>query len=329
MKIERKIAVFGCKSTTKFLCEFLATKLKIACIITIDESIALLNNVADYYNLEEFSRENSIQLYYAKNYDLKSADDVHFFKSLEIDLAFVIGWQRLIPEYILSNISIGAFGMHGSSLNLPLGRGRSPMNWALIEGRRVFYTNLFKYDEGIDSGAILDSYKFSINENDNAETMHFKNMLAMQYLIKNNIENLLVNNFSLKIQNEIIPTYYPKRTPDDSLINWDDDIYNIERFIRAVSPPFGGAFTFINNHKVIIYRAQIFDFQDFGYEDFLPGTIVEIFPNNKILVKGFGGLLLVNEYHSEEKLIKNNRFWDYNCKRRKFQINSIRGFDIV
>ena len=47
--------------------------------------------------------------------------------------------KRLIPIDILEQFSVGAFGMHGSSMDLPLGRGRSPLNWSLIEGRKFFY----------------------------------------------------------------------------------------------------------------------------------------------------------------------------------------------
>lgn len=327
MSFKNNIVVFGCKSTTKFLCEFLISIGKLKCIITIDEGLAKKNDVADYYSLSDFALKNDIQIYFAKSYSLNDNHDLSFCNKLGIDLAFVIGWQRLIPKPILSSIKIGAFGMHGSSLNLPLGRGRSPMNWALIEGRKVFYTNLFRYDEGVDSGNILDYYKFSITSKDNAETMHFKNILAMKYLVAKNLESLLENNFILKPQLNITPTYYPKRNPIDSIINWNDDVYNIERFIRAVSYPFNGAFTFINSSKLIIKSAQVFDIQDFGYDEFRAGTVVEIFFPNKLLVKGFGGLLLINEFKSECKVYKLDIFGNNNFLLKNFKLNAERGFD--
>lgn len=328
MSSEPNIVIFGCKSTTKFLAESIIKSSKIKCLITINRGLAELNKVADYYDLSKFAEENNVPFYYAKSYDLKDTEDLRFLDDLKIELAFVIGWQRLIPPKILNKIKIGAFGMHGSSLNLPLGRGRSPMNWAIIEGRKVFYTNLFKYDEGIDSGKILDTYKFSITEKDNAETMHYKNMLAMVFLINKNYENLLKNTLELKPQVDIPPTYYPKRNPNNSIINWKDDIYNIERFIRAVSPPFNGAFTFVKDNKIIILSAQIFDIQEFGYENEEVSTIVEILENDKFLVKCFGGLLLVNKYKSTYKIHKGDKFGNNNMEIFKFQLNTERGYDI-
>jgi len=174
-------------------------------------------------------------------------------------------------------MTVGAFGMHGSSMNLPLGRGRSPMNWSIIEGRKSFYTNLFMYDSGIDSGDVVDTFKFQITDKDTGETMHFKNLLAMKSLIENNIEKLTQRTFNLQKQpTDIEPTYYPKRTPEDGLIDWNDDVNAIERHIRAVTNPFNGAFTFCNETQITIWDAQVFDHEDFGYAGAKNACIVAV-----------------------------------------------------
>ena len=323
-----KVAIFGCKTTTKFLIENLLDKIEIDYLITIDEELGNKFNVADYCDLNRFGTNNNINVYRAKQYNLKSKEDLDFISSLNIDLVFVIGWQRLIPETILQSLSIGAFGMHGSSMNLPLGRGRSPMNWSLIENRKFFYTNLFKYDSGVDSGDILDTFKFDITDTDTAETMHFKNTLSMKYLILKNIDRLLDNSFTLKKQNDITPTYYPKRNPSDSLIDWSSDVFKIERFIRAVTKPFNGSYSFISDEKIIIYNSQIFETTDFGYDEEPNGKIVEIFPNGKFLVKCDGGLLLINDYSCDIKVNKGNILDNGSEELHHFQINTYGYYDL-
>ena len=194
--------------------------------------------------------------------------------------------------------------MHGSSMDLPLGRGRSPMNWSILEGRKCYYANLFKYDTGADSGNILDTFKFNINDNDTGETMHFKQTLAMRRMIENNFDDLIGNTITLKKQKDVTPTYYPKRNPSDSLIDWNMNINDLDRFIRAVTRPFNGAYCYTSESKVIIYNSQILDTLDFGYEQEENGKIVEVFPNKKFLVKCSGGLLLVNDYTIYDGTIK-------------------------
>lgn len=327
MYINKKIAIFGCKSTTEILLNFLLSIYKVDVLITIDEDTAKKNNVADFKDLTLICKSKNIKTILVKSYSLKSENDSLKVINEQIDVAFVIGWQRLIPPYVLNSFSIGAFGMHGSSLDLPFGRGRSPMNWSIIEGKNSFYTNLFKYDSGVDSGEILDKYKFSITDKDDAATMHFKNTMSMKYLIDKNLQYILNNNFFLTKQPNYSPSYYPKRTEEDSQIMWFCDVHFIERFIRAVTLPFNGAYSYIAGEKIIILNAQVFDIFEFGMEQKPLGEIVEVFPDKRFIVKCLGGLLLINNYITEISIEK-GLFFDItrSCKNN-FTRNYSGGFD--
>jgi methionyl-tRNA formyltransferase len=329
MKVFDKIALFGCKATTLFLLDNLQIPLPIRHLITIDSEQGQKHGVADYFDLKPEAQARGIGVYQAKFYSLKSKTDQDYINSLNIDIAFVMGWQRLIPAEVLSGFSIGAFGMHGSSMDLPMGRGRSPMNWSIIEGRKVFYTNLFRYDSGVDSGDVIDTFKFQITSKDTAETMHFKNTLAMKFLIERNIDRLMRNDFKASPQDDSInPTYYPKRTPEDSLIDWNQDVYVLERFIRAVTRPFNGAFTFFEDKKITILDAQVFDCSDFGFEKWRNGTVVAVFEGGKFLVKCIGGLLLVNAFEADFSVQKDMQFGNNGLVVNQFQRNSLGFFDL-
>ena len=78
-------------------------------------------------------------------------------------------------------------------------------------------------------------------------------------LIKSNLQDLVSGNFQIYSQSLLDgESFYPKRSPADGSIDWRDDIYNIERLIRAVTKPFDGAFSIIKGEKIIIERASIF-----------------------------------------------------------------------
>lgn len=300
----KKIAVFGCKSTTLFITKFLRNIAHVNCLVTISPDQGKKNKVADYLQLSEYCKKNDIQCFEAHTYNLNDERDVEFFKESKFDLGFVIGWQRLIPHVVLESFFIGIFGMHGSTDDLPIGRGRSPMNWALIEQRKHFFTNIFKYDAGVDSGNILDTFCFDINHSDTSETMHYKNVLAMKTLIQRNLPSLISKDFLLKKQRQITATYYPKRTPDDGIIDWNHDIFKIDAFIRAVTKPFDGAFSYLDNVKIIIWNASIFvtDLIDYGFKENDNGTILEVFPSGKFLIKCRGGILIVHDYDCEQSV---------------------------
>lgn len=294
----RSIGVFGCKSTTVFLIEAIRAKASVDHVVTISPAAAERAEVADYFDCEAYCTEVGINHLTVDDYSLKTEADQAAIRSLNLDLGFVMGWQRLIPAAVLDAFSIGVFGMHGSADDLPIGRGRSPMNWALLEGRTHFFTNLFRYDPGVDSGDILDTLGFSIQPVDTAETMHYKNSLAMKTLIYRNLDALLSDGFTLRKQRDAPPTYYPKRSPDDSQIDFDQDLGHVEALIRAVTHPFNGAFTFVEGQRMTIWRAAVFDTDlvPFGFEDQPWGTIVEVFQTGKFLIKCRGGLLLVHDF---------------------------------
>lgn len=329
MSAAHRIAVFGCKATTWFLLDNLRLPHSVKWLITISPEQGEKHEVADYMDLKAAAEARGIEVYQARTYSLKNPADQEYIKSLQLDIAFVIGWQRLIPSEVLASLRIGAFGMHGSSMNLPLGRGRSPMNWSIIEGRQVFYTNLFKYDPGVDSGDVVDTFKFQITDRDTAETMHFKNTLSMKHLIEQNIGRLLANSFQATPQDSsLIPTYYPKRTPADGLIDWELDAHALERFIRAVTRPFDGAFTFWENQQIKIYDAQVFDLHEFGYSDLPAGTVAAVFESGKFLVKCFGGLLLVNDCEAPFRVERGMRFHNNGLAVKRFSRNDQGNFDM-
>jgi methionyl-tRNA formyltransferase len=291
-----KIAFAGCKDTTyECISSLLDQNIKVDLLITLNPETAAKNNVAGYMDLREFAAKNNIEVYTVEKYSLKSVADTKELGSVQIDLLFVIGWQRLIPEWLLEKIGIGAFGMHGSSRHLPYGRGRSPMNWSIIQNRRLFITNLFKYKPGVDDGDILDSQIFDLNEFDTAQTAHYKNTLSMIKLIGKNIQNLLAYNFHLKPQLPYPPTYYPKRSEEDGCIFWDDNSIDIYNLVRAVTKPFPGAFTFYESNKIRIWQCFPFDTKLFD-QNIPPGTILHVFANGDFVVKTGDGSLIIKDY---------------------------------
>jgi methionyl-tRNA formyltransferase len=324
------IVLFGCKDTTLQVAKFLIKNEIAIHLVTISPELANKNDVAGYVDLIKFS-EYFVSIYVAESYNLNSSADQEFFNSNEnYRLGFCVGWQRLIPNYVLKKFKNGVHGMHGSARDLPFGKGRSPMNWAIIEGRHFFTTNLFRYMDGVDNGPIVAKSCFSINSSDTAETLHYKNALSMCHIIKDNLNSLLLGNFNYSHQDTTEgESFYPKRIPSDGLIDWRDDIHNIDRLIRAVAPPFHGAIGLIDGAKVKIIRASIFytDIELHSFFDAKIGEVLEIFSNGKFLVRCSGGVLLIHEFCGP-KFSVGGLFDRVESPFSRFQRNTYGFFDI-
>ncbi len=306
----------GCKNTTlECMKAVLEMGKKIDLLITISPELAKKNSVAGYYDLSGFVRKNNIEVYISDSYNLKSDVDKKNLQDRKFDLMLVIGWQRLVPEWMLANIKIGSFGMHGSSRALPYGRGRSPMNWSLIQNKNMFITNLFRYNKDIDAGDIIDSVIFDINPFDTAQTLHYKNTLSMIKILRDNLDKMLKNEFTLSPQLNIRPSFYPKRTAEDGIIFWNRDTLEIYNLIRAVTEPFHGAFTFSGDAKILIWKAYPFDTRLFD-PAIEPGTVIEKFMNGDFIVKTGSDSMIITEYESldakiEKGIIFNSAGYNY------------------
>jgi methionyl-tRNA formyltransferase len=296
--IIKRVAVVGCKHTTKDLILGLQRHgFQVDHCITIGPQTGKEQKVAGYMDLVPFLESQGIPYTVAATYKLQSDADREALLELKLDALLVMGWQRLIPDWFLESLSIGAFGMHGSSKPLPHGRGRSPMNWSLIQGKNVFYTHLFQYKPGVDDGHIVGVLTFDINCHDDCLSLHFKNTIAMIRLCANYLPALLDGTAELRPQPEEGATYYPKRSEEDGLVYWEDTTAQIYNLVRAVTKPFPGAFSYLNDNpdlKIRIWSAQPFDTR-LRYPEANPGEIVEVFYNGMIVVRSGDATLLVTE----------------------------------
>lgn len=295
-----KIALLGCKGTTLDLLNNIVSRARfnIDLLVTLPEDIAEKNNVAFYRgpNIVKYCDAQSIPTHVVSSYTLTSDQDLQFFEAAAIDLLLVIGWERLVPDSVLQVLGRFACGMHGSAYGLPKGRGRSPLNWSILTNHSKFITYLFRYNPAVDAGHVIGFKAFDINQFDTIATLHAKNRIVMYQLLEMYIPLIESDEVAFWPQPPGRPTYYPKRTPDDSGIDWTQTTSQIYDLIRAVSPPYPPAYCFCNEKKLYILEAYPFDTALF-HRSIQPGTIVDISISlSQFVVTTANGTLIVKQF---------------------------------
>lgn len=299
--ISPKIVVCGCHEYGRHLMERLvASGVRIAYVVALTPEQGTRYNVAGYEDLRPVAEKFDIPVHVPESYALNTPKDEEFFARFGFDILIQGGWQRLFPEPILDTLTIGAIGVHGSPDFLPKGRGRSPLNWALIQGESRFILQLFIIRAGVDDGPVFDWEMFDITTFDTIKTLYYKNVILTARMIQRSMHALLRNEILLQSQSGS-PSYYQKRTPGDGKIDWEamrvGDIYNL---VRAVTRPYPGAFGQVNGKTCIIWRAQIFDTR-ITYPTHSYGDVVEYF-DDECVINCRGGLLLVQDYEWQDDL---------------------------
>ena len=167
-----RVVVFGVKDTTENIVEYIHNNIrKVDLVITISDEASKRNKIAGFKGLSILTEKYGIPVHEADSYFLTDEKTKKLIDENEFDIGISMGWQRLVPGYILDKFKFGIYGFHGNCGYLPFGRGRSPLNWSMILGDTRFNLNLFRYDEKADSPNIFATEMFSINEHDDIASL--------------------------------------------------------------------------------------------------------------------------------------------------------------
>jgi methionyl-tRNA formyltransferase len=291
-----RVGVIGCRHTTLDVVNGLRRRgFAIASCITIGPQLAARHRIPGFVELTAQLADTDIEVLEISSYGGESAEDRQRVLELGLDVLLVAGWGRLIGDWLLDSLPLGAYGVHGSPRPLPFGRGRSPVNWAIAEGRETFFTHLFQLTAGVDEGPIVGSTMFEVTPFDDALTVHLKNTTARLNLYERLLPSILAGDVTYETQREDGSSYYEKRTEADNTISWEEDTWTIFNLVRAITRPFSGARTYLGGTPVTVWRAIPFD-DRLVRRAALPGEIVEVYFDGEFVVKTGNTALLVREH---------------------------------
>src|SRR2546421_236283 len=151
--------------------------------------------------------------------------------SLHLDVAFVIGWTELVRPECLRLARLGMVGAHASLL--PHGRGRAPINWALIRGLETTGNSLMWLSEGVDCGDVIDQVTIPITPYDTCSSLYEKVAESNRAMILRLIPRLQAGARPGAAQSEVNEPPLQRRRPDDGNIDWSISSRQVYDFVRA------------------------------------------------------------------------------------------------
>ena len=161
--------------------------------------------------------------------------------NLAPDFVFSFYYRRMLPPELLAAARRGAFNLHGSLL--PKYRGRAPVNWAVLKGEAETGATLHEMVAKPDAGRIVDQEPVPIGPDETAAEVMAKVAAAAERVLKRSIGKLVAGTAQLKPQDLARGSYFGGRRPEDGRIDWSSSALEIHNLVRAVAPPYPGAFT--------------------------------------------------------------------------------------
>jgi methionyl-tRNA formyltransferase len=190
-----------------------------------------------------------------KTRNINDAATLGWLERQRLDWLFIIGWSQIASSPVLQVARYGAVGMHPTLL--PAGRGRASIPWAILKGLPETGVTLFKLDEGVDSGPIIDQAKIPLDDRETAESLYGKVTRAHQELLARNWVRFGAGDVPATPQDESRATYWPGRGPADGEIVPSMTVCEADRLVRAVTRPYPGAFLRSGAAQVLrVWQAQ-------------------------------------------------------------------------
>jgi methionyl-tRNA formyltransferase len=148
-------------------------------------------------------------------------------------------------------------GFHASLL--PRYRGRAPVNWAILRGEEVTGNTMMYLDAGADTGDIIDQQPVPIGLDDTCATVYTKVGRAGARMLERHLRALLGGTAPRRPQGAADGPPLPKRTPGMGITDWDRPARAVHDWIRALTWPYPGAFTFWAGRKVMLWASAMCD----------------------------------------------------------------------
>ncbi|MEP7329234.1 MAG: formyltransferase [Betaproteobacteria bacterium] len=187
--------------------------------------------------------------------DLNDPEFLARITALKPDFIFSFYYRKMLSPTILALASRGALNMHGSLL--PDYRGRAPTNWAVLHGERETGATLHYMEAKPDAGDIVDQTAVPILPDDNAREVFDKVTVAAEITLNRAMPKLLDGTAPRVPMNLAAGSYFGARKPEDGRINWSQSAQQIHNLVRAVAPPYPGAFTTIAGKTARILRTHV------------------------------------------------------------------------
>lgn len=218
---------------------------------------------------------------------LKTPEGMAAWQAIDADLCVMAFVTDIIPDDALAAPRHGTIQYHPSLL--PLHRGSSAINWAIINGDAETGLTIFWPDRGIDTGPILLQKTTAIGANDTVGSIYFERLFPMGVEAIAEAVALVAAGTAPRIdQDHAKSTYEPPCSDTHARIRWYEPAARISALIRGCNPQ-PGAWTLHEDQKLRFFDCELTGKEEAG----MPGRILRV-ADGAVDIRLNGGVLRVH-----------------------------------
>ncbi len=172
------------------------------------------------------------------------------------DAIIVVGYGRIIPQWMLDLAPLGNINLHASLL--PKYRGAAPIQWAIASGETTTGVTTMRIDAGLDTGDVLLQEEISIAPEDTAETLAPKLAGMGANLMVTTLRGMKSGTISPRPQDHAQATLAPILRKEDGLIDFSRAAPEILNRMRGFQP-WPGAYSKFRGKNLQVWKAALSD----------------------------------------------------------------------
>lgn len=221
---------------------------------------------------------------------------------LKPDLAVIAGFSQRLSEALLSLPRLTTLNLHAGKL--PQYRGGSPLNWQLINDEKLAWCSVIEASDRFDEGPILMERSIELNDQKTIADLHEEANSVFRDITLKVAKEIAQGNIRKIEQIHQDAVYWHQRNDSDGRINWETmTARQVFNFVRALTKPYPGAFSYYDGELVRIWEVQIVKKEFKGS----PGRIVNIQGEGPLVICSDKAVKIVSYSSKSENTLKSGK----------------------
>lgn len=239
------------------------------------------------------AKSNGVNVMVIQKFRVEVDDVYTFIKNQNPEFFISVAFQFILPGKILAlvkwpvNIHTGA---------IPKYRGHHPLAAAFLNDEPYQATTVHLMAEEVDAGKVLLQDFIEVHNEDDMVSVR-QRLIELSFMLLKTVIYQLKNDCLYPKEQIGEVVWAPKRTPEDSKIDFNNKSRYLHNFVRTLVDPFPNAFGYKDGELVKIKKSVTSN---------TPGIILKKISKNEYIISTQDGILWIEtdaELHEGDQLI--------------------------
>lgn len=226
---------------------------EVAAVVTQPDRINGRNKKITFSPVKQYALDKGIPVH---QFDNVSRDGEEILRSYDADIMVTAAYGQILRQNILDICPKGIINVHASLL--PEYRGSSPVQWAIIDGKKELGVTIMQTEIGIDTGDMILADKVELTDENSEEALEKLAVLGARLVVEalDKIEDGVAE---YKKQDESKATHCRMLRKEDGKLSFDKKAEEVVNFIRGMNP-WPGAYFSCEHGVIKVLKAKKSDF---------------------------------------------------------------------